>query len=116
MARAIAMSSSEGLVRGMTVVDTGAPISVPVGEGAMAAASAPDALLIDCSTIDVATARDVAAKSGRAFVDAPVSGGQAGAENGQLTIMCGADDDAFYGLSQPVMAAYAKATALMGAS
>src|SRR5262249_44817513 len=45
--------------------------------------------------------------------DAPVSGGQAGAENGQLTIMCGGDPTA-YAKAEPVMAAYAKASRLMG--
>ena len=59
---------------------------------------------------------EAAAEFGVGFVDAPVSGGQAGAENGQLTIMCGADDEAFYELAKPVMAAYAKASALMGAA
>ena len=66
-----------------------------LGAGAMAAASAPDALLIDCSTIDVATARDVAEKSGRAFVDAPVSGGIGGAAAGTLTFMAGGSEEAF---------------------
>ncbi|MFZ2443543.1 MAG: NAD(P)-dependent oxidoreductase, partial [Ilumatobacteraceae bacterium] len=51
---------------------------------------------------------------GVGFVDAPVSGGQAGAEAGQLTIMCGDDDEAFYELAKPVMGCYAKASALMG--
>jgi len=50
---------------------------------------------------------------GRAFVDAPVSGGQAGAENGQLTIMCGADP-ADFARVQPVLEVYAKALKLMG--
>ena len=66
-----------------------------LGAGAMAAATAPDALLIDCSTIDVATARDVAEKSGRAFVDAPVSGGTMGAEAGTLTFMVGGTPEHF---------------------
>ena len=43
-----------------------------------------------------------------------MSGGQAGAENGQLTVMCGGDDEAFYELARPVMGAYAKACSLMG--
>ena len=59
---------------------------------------------------------EAAAEFGVGFVDAPVSGGQAGAENGQLTIMCGADDNAFYELAKPVMASYAKASALMGSA
>jgi 3-hydroxyisobutyrate dehydrogenase len=50
---------------------------------------------------------------GRAFVDAPVSGGQAGAENGQLTIMCGAEPLNFERV-RPVLETYAKALRLMG--
>jgi 3-hydroxyisobutyrate dehydrogenase len=73
-----------------------------LGAGAMAAATAPDALLIDCSTIDVATARDVAAKSGRAFVDAPVSGGTMGAEAGTLTFMVGGTPEHF-ARAEPVL-------------
>ena len=85
-------------------------------DGALAGAGA-GAVLVDHTTASAEVARELAeacAEFGVGFVDAPVSGGQAGAENGQLTIMCGADDEAFYGLAQPVMAAYAKASALMG--
>ncbi len=60
--------------------------------------AAPDALLIDCSTIDVEAAREVAAaaaESGRAMCDAPVSGGVAGAAAGTLTFMVGGPDEAF---------------------
>src|SRR5205814_1171515 len=56
------------------------------------------ALLIDASTIDVETARKVslqAAAAGFAMVDAPVSGGVAGAQGGTLTFMCGGADEAF---------------------
>ncbi|PIW30908.1 MAG: oxidoreductase [Rhodobacterales bacterium CG15_BIG_FIL_POST_REV_8_21_14_020_59_13] len=49
------------------------------------------------------------------FIDAPVSGGQAGAENGQLAIMCGGDQDVF-AYAEPVMASYAKAVTLIGAA
>ncbi|NKC29893.1 3-hydroxyisobutyrate dehydrogenase [Falsiroseomonas selenitidurans] len=66
-----------------------------LGAGGMAAASRPDAVLVDCSTIDVATARAVAAGCGRAFLDAPVSGGVMGAEAGTLTFMVGGPEDAF---------------------
>jgi 3-hydroxyisobutyrate dehydrogenase len=79
---------------------------------------AAGAVVVDHTTTSAVVARDMAAlaaKDGRAFVDAPVSGGQAGAENGQLTIMCGGTKDAF-AKSEPVIAAYAKATKLMGAS
>jgi 3-hydroxyisobutyrate dehydrogenase len=70
----------------------------------------------DHTTTSAVVARDMAAlagKGGRFFVDAPVSGGQAGAENGQLTVMCGGDAKAFARVD-PVIAAYAKATRLMG--
>ena len=66
------------------------------GEGVIAAA-AGDSLLIDCSTIDVATARAVsqaAAARGLAMVDAPVSGGVAGAEKATLTFMVGGEESA----------------------
>lgn len=87
-------------------------------DGALAGAEA-GAVLVDHTTASAEVARELAeacAEYGVGFVDAPVSGGQAGAENGQLTIMCGADDEAFYRLAQPVMAAYAKASALMGSA
>lgn len=63
--------------------------------GGAAAHSDPGTVFIDCSTIDVATARDLAAKAGRMVVDAPVSGGQMGAENGTLTFMVGGTEEAF---------------------
>ncbi|WP_309091778.1 NAD(P)-dependent oxidoreductase [Phenylobacterium sp.] len=77
---------------------------------------APGAVIVDHTTTSAVVAREmaeVAARGGRAFVDAPVSGGQAGAENGQLTIMCGGDEAAF-ARCEPVIGAYAKATRLMG--
>jgi 3-hydroxyisobutyrate dehydrogenase len=67
-----------------------------LGAGGMAAASKPTAILIDCSTIDVATAREVAAGCGRPFLDAPVSGGVMGAEAGTLTFMAGGPEAAFH--------------------
>ncbi len=85
-------------------------------DGALAGAGA-GAVLVDHTTASAEVARELAeaaAEFGVGFVDAPVSGGQAGAEAGQLTIMCGADDEAFYELARPVMAAYGKAAALMG--
>jgi 3-hydroxyisobutyrate dehydrogenase len=74
------------------------------------------AVVVDHTTASADVAREMAgkaAKSGRAFVDAPVSGGQAGAENGQLTIMCGAEPDVFARV-EPVLQVYAKALRLMG--
>ncbi|MBB5693116.1 3-hydroxyisobutyrate dehydrogenase [Muricoccus pecuniae] len=66
-----------------------------LGTGGLAAASAPETVLIDCSTIDVGTAREVAAAAGRPFLDAPVSGGVMGAEAATLTFMVGGPGDAF---------------------
>jgi 3-hydroxyisobutyrate dehydrogenase-like beta-hydroxyacid dehydrogenase len=54
------------------------------------------------------------AEKGVGFVDAPVSGGQAGAENGQLTIMCGSDDVAAYERIEPIVDAYAKRCKQLG--
>jgi len=81
-------------------------------------ALAPGAVVVDHTTTSAVVAREMAelaGKDGRAFVDAPVSGGQAGAENGQLTIMCGGAPEAFARI-EPLVAAYAKATKLMGPS
>ncbi|MFH5924830.1 3-hydroxyisobutyrate dehydrogenase [Roseomonas xinghualingensis] len=66
-----------------------------LGTGGLAAAMGPDAVLLDCSTIDVATAREVAAALPRPFLDAPVSGGVMGAEAGTLTFMVGGPAEAF---------------------
>jgi len=87
-----------------------------VGEALPALAAG--AVVVDHTTTSAVVARemaDLAARGGRAFVDAPVSGGQAGAENGQLTIMCGGTAEAF-AKADPVIDAYAKATKLMGPS
>jgi 3-hydroxyisobutyrate dehydrogenase len=87
---------------------------LPAGEqvrevycGAGGVIEAAPALLIDCSTIDVATAREVAAaaaKAGLSMLDAPVSGGVAGAEAGTLTFMVGGPEEAF-ARAEPVLAA-----------
>jgi len=69
-----------------------------LGEGGLISAAGPDSLLIDSSTIDVASAREVhgaAAAAGHPMLDAPVSGGVAGAEAATLTFMCGGPDAAF---------------------
>ena len=76
------------------------------------------ALLLDCSTIDVGTARKVAgtaSASGYAMVDAPVSGGIAAANGGTLTFMVGGSDEAFT-RSQPILSAMGKAVIHAGAS
>jgi len=72
--------------------------TVYTGDKGLLAGAAAGTLFIDCSTIDVATSRDVhaeAASRGHAMIDAPVSGGVAGAEAGTLTFMVGGEDTAF---------------------
>lgn len=74
------------------------------------------AVLVDHTTASAAVARELhqaARERGLHFVDAPVSGGQAGAVNGALTVMCGGDADAFAAM-QPVALAYARAVTLLG--
>jgi 3-hydroxyisobutyrate dehydrogenase len=76
------------------------------------------AILIDHTTASADAARRIygeAKERGIAFIDAPVSGGQAGAENGKLTVMCGGDDGPF-AVAKPVMDSYGKAVTLMGAA
>ncbi len=73
-------------------------------------------VLVDHTTASAALAHELHAAAddkGVGFVDAPVSGGQAGAENGQLAIMCGGDAQT-YGRAEPVMDAYAKSMKLLG--
>lgn len=76
----------------------------------------PGAVFVDHTTgsakLAEALAREAAAK-GLAFVDAPVSGGEAGAQKGQLTVMCGGDEAA-YATAEPVIRAYAKMVARLG--
>lgn len=72
--------------------------SVYLGDDNVLAAARKDALIVDCSTIDVESARAVheaAAAAGFDFLDAPVSGGVVGAETGTLTFMCGGSERAF---------------------
>ena len=78
-----------------------------LSQSGLAAATAPGAVLIDSSTIDVATAREVAAAMPRPMLDAPVSGGTMGAENGTLAFMVGGPKDAF-DKAQPVFQAMGK--------
>ena len=74
------------------------------------------AVLVDHTTASAHLARALYTECqarGMGFIDAPVSGGQAGAENGQLAIMCGGDDTIF-ARAEPVMDSYAKAITLIG--
>ncbi len=90
--------------------------SVMLGaDGALAGMSA-GAVLVDHTTASADLARELAAAGaaqGVGFLDAPVSGGQAGAENGQLTIMVGGDEETF-AAAEPVMDCYARAVRRMG--
>jgi 3-hydroxyisobutyrate dehydrogenase len=82
---------------------------VALGPDGVLAQLRPGALFIDHTTISPAMARAIAAEAderGVLAVDAPVSGGQAGAENGKLAIMCGGSDAAM-AAAQPIMQAYA---------
>ena len=92
--------------------------SVIYGNDGALAGLATGAVLVDHTTASADVAREVyadAKKAGKHFIDAPVSGGQAGAENGKLTVMCGGDQAAFDRVKD-VLALYAKAVTLMGAS
>ena len=82
--------------------------AITLGAGGAFGGMNKGALFIDHSTVSAAVARELAGEAdahGFAFVDAPVSGGQAGAENGKLSIMCGGSDEAF-ARAEAVMAAY----------
>ena len=90
--------------------------SVVLGEHGALAGMAAGSVLIDHTTASATVARELAAaaaKRGVAFVDAPVSGGQQGARNGALTIMCGGEEETFE-RAEPVMKAYAKAITHLG--
>jgi 3-hydroxyisobutyrate dehydrogenase-like beta-hydroxyacid dehydrogenase len=90
--------------------------SVVLGEDGAFAGMASGAVFVDHTTASAAVARElqeIGARKGIGFVDAPVSGGQAGAENGVLTVMCGGNEEA-YAIAEPVIAAYARACRRMG--
>ncbi|SFL36044.1 3-hydroxyisobutyrate dehydrogenase [Loktanella salsilacus] len=92
--------------------------SVTTGQGGAFAGMKPGAIFVDHTTVSAQVTAELyaAAKAaGLHFVDAPVSGGQAGAENGQLSIMCGGDQDA-YASAEPVMQVYAKLCRRIGDS
>jgi 3-hydroxyisobutyrate dehydrogenase-like beta-hydroxyacid dehydrogenase len=92
--------------------------SVTYGDAGVLAGLSAGALLIDHTTASAELARELyqtCASRGIHFLDAPVSGGQAGAERGQLTIMVGGDAEVF-DRAQALLATYAKAVRLMGPS
>ena len=94
-----AADATEGRPIVITMLPAGEQVrEVYTGPGGVIAAAEPGTLLIDSSTIDVATAREVhkaAAGAGRLMLDAPVSGGVAGALGATLTFMCGGSEEAF---------------------
>ncbi|HLS84728.1 MAG TPA: NAD(P)-dependent oxidoreductase, partial [Burkholderiales bacterium] len=90
--------------------------SVVYGENGALAGMKKGAILVDHTTASAILARELfekAKEKGIGFVDAPVSGGQAGAENGQLGIMCGGEPATFE-KAKPVIDVYAKMAALVG--
>jgi 3-hydroxyisobutyrate dehydrogenase-like beta-hydroxyacid dehydrogenase len=91
--------------------------SVAFGDQGALAGMKKGAILVDHTTASAIVAREIHAKAksmGLGFVDAPVSGGQAGAVNGQLGIMCGGEQ-ADFDKAKPVIEVYAKMAALIGA-
>jgi 3-hydroxyisobutyrate dehydrogenase-like beta-hydroxyacid dehydrogenase len=90
---------------------------VALGEHGAIAAMADGATLVDHTTASADVARELAAacaERGLGFVDAPVSGGQAGAENGQLTVMCGSDEPSDFEAVREVVMAYARECRRLG--
>src|SRR5205085_4314727 len=90
--------------------------AVVLGEQGAFAGMAKGTVFVDNTTASADIARELHAdgkKRGIDFIDAPVSGGQAGAENGQLTVMCGGEQAPF-DKAKPVADAYAKAVTLIG--
>jgi 3-hydroxyisobutyrate dehydrogenase len=122
-AKGRAADSVAAACRGAEVIITMLPAGAHVrtvysGEGGVIASAGERTLLIDCSTIDVATARAVAGAAGERgldMLDAPVSGGVGGAQAGTLTFMVGGSDAAF-ARAQPILAAMGKTIVHAGGS
>lgn len=116
-----AAASPADAARGATIVVTCLPTSREVeqvldGPDGLLAALEPGATLVDCTSGDPATSRRIAARlagRGVGFVDAPVSGGVAGAVKGILTIMCGGDE-ATMARARPVLEAFGEKIVLCG--
>jgi 3-hydroxyisobutyrate dehydrogenase-like beta-hydroxyacid dehydrogenase len=92
--------------------------AVTLGDDGAFAGMRQGAIFVDHTTASAAVARELRAEAlrrGLHFVDAPVSGGQAGAVSGALTVMCGGDSEPFEAM-RPLALAYAKAVTLVGAS
>ncbi|HEX4766320.1 MAG TPA: NAD(P)-dependent oxidoreductase [Lichenihabitans sp.] len=92
--------------------------AVARGEDGAFSGMAEGTVFVDHTTASASVARELhetARARGIGFIDAPVSGGQAGAENGALTVMCGGGEDA-YARAEPIIAVYAKSCRLLGPS
>ncbi len=114
---ASAAEAADGAEAIVTMLPAGTHVEAVYAD-LFAAHVAPSAILIDCSTIDVATAKRVAAAAqakGLAAVDAPVSGGIGAANAGTLTFMVGGSDAAF-ARAEPILAAMGKAVIHAGAN
>ena len=91
--------------------------AVALGEHGAVPAMTEGSILVDHTTASADVARELSAACAErrlGFVDAPISGGQAGAENGQLTVMCGSDDAAVFDRAREVIMAYAKECRRLG--
>ena len=92
--------------------------SVTTGKQGAFHGMSSESIFVDHSTVSATISRelsDVASQKGFCFIDAPVSGGQVGAENGQLTVMCGGDRKQYEQVTD-LISAYAKSCKLMGSS
>jgi 3-hydroxyisobutyrate dehydrogenase len=92
--------------------------SVCLGDDGAFAGMDDEAIFVDHTTVSAAVTRELSAeaeKRGLGYVDAPISGGQAGAENGQLSIMCGGSEQ-HYAAAEPIMEVYAKICRRIGES
>ena len=92
--------------------------SICLGENGAFSAMVPGAVFVDHTTVSAQVTKELAGQwgaRGGKFIDAPISGGQAGAENGVLSVMCGGDAAA-YAAAEPVIGAYARICRLSGPS
>ena len=91
--------------------------SVIYGPDGVLASARSGSIVVDHTTASATLARELAsacAEQNVGFIDAPVSGGQAGAENGQLSVMCGANDEQVFDRAYPVIMSYAKVCKRLG--
>ena len=116
LAHTPALAAEDSAIVFMCVGNDQDLMEVATGESGALTGMSPGSILVDHTTASAEAARNLAAQCKEQechFIDAPVSGGQQGAENGQLTIMCGGDDEPF-GKASDVMNCYAKQISLMG--